>query len=85
MATCPDASVEILPGSPTTIAFVAGGKLKGLFVLPVSEEEARRTLGIPTFSVSDLAADRWFEEEREQELMDPYELLSDARHEAWGL
>jgi hypothetical protein len=83
MATSPDATVEILPGSPTTIAFTAGGKLKGLFVLPVTEEEARRTLGIPTVTTRDLGADTWFEEAREQDLQPQDELLADA--ESWGL
>lgn len=85
MATCPDATVEVLPGAPTTIAFTARGKLKGLFVLPVSEEEARRTLGIGTYHSRDLRAETWFEEEREQDLLAPDEVLAAAQSEAWGL
>jgi hypothetical protein len=80
-----DVSVEILPGTPTTVVFSSGGKLLSLLVLPVSEDEARRTLGIPTIRTCDVAADAWFEEEREQEILDPHELLAAAQQEVWGL
>lgn len=80
-----DVVIEVLPGTPTTVVFSHGGKLLSLMVLPVSEDEARRTLGIPTISTCDLAADAWFEEEREADVLAPDELLAAAQHEAWGL
>jgi hypothetical protein len=80
-----DVTVEVLPGTPTTVVFTSGGKLLSLMVLPVTEDAARHTLGIPAINTSDFVADTWFEEEREQEILDPHELLSAAQQEAWGL
>lgn len=80
-----DVTVEVLPGAPTTIVFSSGGKLLSLMVLPVTEDAARRTLGIPAISTCDLAADAWFEEARQQDLQPPDELLAAAQQEAWGL
>jgi hypothetical protein len=45
IAASPDAEVEVLPGTPTAIAFIAGRpNHKSLFVLPISEVEAHRLL-----------------------------------------
>jgi hypothetical protein len=63
-----DAQVEILPGTPTTIAFIAGGRIKGLFVLPIGEQDARRLLG-QAQPQRDIAADRLWEETRQAELL----------------
>ncbi len=83
IAAHPDASVEILPGAPTTVAFTTGGKLKGLIVLPVEVNDARQQLGLPQITTRDLTAEALFEEQREVSL--PDELLAEAQHEAWGL
>ena len=38
LAARPDAEVELLPGSPTTVLVVSGGKARATFVLPVSRD-----------------------------------------------
>jgi len=61
----PDAAIEVLPGSPTTIMFVAGGRVRGLFVLPIDEDEARKVLRLPLPDARNPVADRLFEEGRQ--------------------
>ena len=68
IAAHPDAQVEVLPGSPTMIAFIAGGRIKGLFILPIGEHDARRLLG-QAQPQRDLGADRLWEETRQAELL----------------
>jgi len=60
-----DVSVEVLPGTPTTVAFSAEGKLVSLMVLPLDEDHARKLLGNPPISTPDLAIDQLWEEQRE--------------------
>ncbi len=66
----PDAVVEVLPGSPTTVVFSAGGKLKGLMVVPGTEAETRSLLGLPAAAPRDRAADRIWEEGRQEDTGD---------------
>ena len=61
----PDSGVEILPGSPATIVFTSGGKLRGMVVLPMDNDEARAFLGFPPITTIDLVADQLWEESRE--------------------
>ncbi len=65
MAGRQNISVEILPGSPTTVAFSAGNKLLSLMVLPVTADQARQLLGISPVVTSDLVADQLWEEQRQ--------------------
>lgn len=70
IAARPDAMVEVLPGSPTTVVFSAGGKLKGLMVVPCTEAETRSLLGLPAAAPRDRAADRIWEEGRQADVGD---------------
>ena len=71
----PDSGVEILPGSPATIVFTSGGKLRGMVVLPMDNDEARVFLGFPPTTTTDLATDQLWEEQRE--VSSPETLLAD--------
>jgi hypothetical protein len=65
LSTGPQGAVEILPGTPTTIAFTAGGTLRGIVVLPADHGEARELLGFPPVATTDLVVERLWEEARE--------------------
>ena len=56
--------IEILPGSPTTIAFTSNGKLSGMVVLPGDGEDVRRLLGFPEMTTRDPLTDQLWEEQR---------------------
>ena len=75
LAARPDAEVELLPGSPTTVLVVSGGKARATFVLPVSRDQVSRALGRPHAPVVDPELDRlWMEEQRQDEML-PSDLL----------
>ena len=64
LAAQPDAKVELLPGSPTTVLITNGGKAQAAFVLPVPHEEACRALGRPITPGPDPEFDLlWYEEQ----------------------
>ena len=65
LAARPDAKVELLPGSPTTVLVISGGKARATFILPVPRDEVSRALGRPTQVVVDPEMDRlWMEEQQ---------------------
>jgi hypothetical protein len=64
VAAHPDGRVEVLPGEPTTVLFTARGQLRGLFLLPTSETEARRLLGLQDEPVSNAQAGLLWELDR---------------------
>ncbi len=80
-AIASDTTIEVLPGTPATVALVSKGKLMGLVVLSVDENEARRTLGLPVMTTRDIAADALFEEQRE--ISPPDVLLAEAQYGFW--
>lgn len=45
LAARPDAAVEWLPGTPTTVVITSNGKVEAAFVLPMEPGEVARTLG----------------------------------------
>ena len=47
LAARPDAEVELLPGTPTTVLVTSAGKARAAFVLPVPHAEACHILGRP--------------------------------------
>ena len=64
LASVPDAEVELLPGSPTTVLVVSGGRARATFILPVPHDEASRALGRTPQKVVDAEMDRlWMEEQ----------------------
>jgi len=75
LSTGPEGAVEILPGSPTTIAFTAGGKLRGMVVLPADRGETRELLGFPPVTTTDVLTDQLWEEQRD--VPTPESLLSE--------
>ena len=79
MAAQPKAAIDVLPGTPTTVTFTVAGKLKGLMVLPIGENDARKQLGLPPAIASDLDADALFEEQRQDEMSMPDEQLAAIR------
>ena len=77
LAAQPDCTVELLPGLPTTILVVSGGKAKAAFVLPVAHEEACLALGRVAPPQVDLVMDWLWEEERQDDML-PLDLLLDT-------
>ena len=63
-----DALVEVLPGSPTTVIFSAGGRLQGMLVVPTSENEARHLLGLEPTNRDIMAETLWEEQRRDDAL-----------------
>ena len=64
LAGLPDAEVELLPGSPTTVVVVSGGQARATFILPVPRDEVSRALGRPPRVVVDPELDQlWMEEQ----------------------
>jgi len=65
LAARPDAEVELLPGSPTTVLVISGGEARATFVLPVHHDEVSHALGRPPQKVADPELDQlWMEEQR---------------------
>lgn len=79
VAARPDAAVEVLPGEPGTVIFSAGGSVKALFMIPASEQDARRLLGLPVVE-RDRDAETLFEEQRRQIVAD---VGNDPSDETW--
>ena len=69
--------VELLPGSPATIAFTSDGQLRGMVVLPLDEGEALRLLGFPPLKTPDLSADQLWEESRQLDASSPEDSLDE--------
>jgi len=64
LAGVPNASVELLPGSPTTVIINNDGQAQAAFVLPISEAEACKAFGMPSPEVRDHELEALWEEER---------------------
>lgn len=64
VAAHPDGQVELLAGQPSTVVFHAEGRVRGVFVLPIDEQTARKWLGMPAPQQRDRPADRLWEEDR---------------------
>jgi hypothetical protein len=64
VAARPDALVEVLPGEPATVLFTSAGRLQAALVLPSTESDTRRMLGLPPRAVRDRLAERQWEEKR---------------------
>jgi hypothetical protein len=77
LATRADVKVEVLPGTPTTVAYSSGGQLCGLLVLPADGDEVSRLIGLPAVQTSDLVADRLWEESRQADALTPESFLDD--------
>jgi hypothetical protein len=78
LSTGTEGAVEILPGTPTTIAFTSGGKLRGIVVLPADHGEARELLGFPPVVTTDVMADELWEESRQYEVPTPESLVAEC-------
>ena len=63
LAGQPDARIELLPGTPTTVLVTTSGKARAAFVLPVPRDEACRTLGCPPSQEPDPELDLLWAEE----------------------
>jgi len=64
LASVPDAKVELLPGSPTTVLLVSGGQARATFILPVPRDEVSRALGrTPRVMVDPELDQLWMEEQ----------------------
>ena len=63
LAARPDAEVELLPGSPTTVLVISGGKARATFILPVPHDEVSHALGRPPQKGVDPEMDRLWTEE----------------------
>ena len=64
LASLPDAEVELLPGSPTTVLVVSGGQARATFILPVPRDEVSRALGRPPREMVNPELDLlWMEEQ----------------------
>ena len=69
LAGRPDAQVELLPGSPTTVLVTSAGQARAAFVLPVPHAEACHILGRPITPVPDPELDLlWYEEQVAREV-----------------
>ncbi len=59
-----DASVELMPGTPTTVVVTSNGKAQAAFVLPITEAEACKAFGMPVPMPRDRNLERLWEEDR---------------------
>jgi hypothetical protein len=66
IAADPSAEVELLPGAPTTLVFTAAGHIRGLFILPIAEDEARQLLHLPEATNLDPFTLRLWEDDRRE-------------------
>jgi len=64
LAGRPDARVELLPGSPTTVIISAGDRPAAAFVLPISADEAGQALGNLALAQRDPMLEQLWEQER---------------------
>jgi len=64
LAGVPDASVELLPGSPTTVIINNNGKAQSVFVLPISEAAACKAFGQAAPVLRDRELEALWEEDR---------------------
>ena len=64
LAAKPNASIELLPGTPTTVLITSANEARATFVLPISESEARKALGQPALVPRDHDLERLWEEDR---------------------
>jgi len=60
----PSASVELLPGVPTTVVVSINDQAQAAFVLPISEAEACKAFGKPTPVPRDRELEALWEEDR---------------------
>ena len=81
LAARPDAEIELLPGTPTTVIIACGGKIEAAFVLPVNQSEAARAMGQPEPNQSgNMAIMQLWQEE--QQALTPEAALINAE-ETW--
>jgi hypothetical protein len=66
-----NATLEILPGAPTTIAISADGELISLMVLPLDAEQASHVLGVPPTPARDRCIEHLWEEQRQLPVWEP--------------
>ena len=64
LAAQPDAKVELLPGTPTTVLISSAGRAQAAFVLPISEMEACKAFGKPAPVPRDRELEAMWEEDR---------------------
>ena len=84
LAAKSDAAIELLPGSPTTVLVVSGGKTQAIFMLPVEHGEVLKALGQrePCAPGADIL--QLYDDERWAEMTTPEAMLieaMDAPHE----
>ena len=63
LAAEPNASVELLPGTPTTVVISIDDQAQAAFVLPISETEACKAFGMPAPLPRDRELEALWEEE----------------------
>lgn len=83
IAARPDATVNLLPGSPTTVVISAAGQPAAVFILPLSEAEAQRLLKLPVAEPRDYVLERLFEEERQAAACAPDVVFDAERERRW--
>ena len=64
LAAEPNASVELLPGTPTTVVISTNNIAQAAFVLPISETEACKAFGMPAPLPRDRELEQLWEEDR---------------------
>ena len=83
LAARPDAAVELLPGTPTTVLVVSSGKTQAIFMLPVEHSEVLKALGQREPSIPDTNMLQLWEETRHAEAIAPDAALMEAE-ENWN-
>jgi len=82
LAARPDTEIELLPGTPTTIAITSNGQIKAAFVLPIKANDVLKAMGTNSVSKPDLDLLALWEEERQAEQVTPEVQLIQAREAA---
>ena len=82
LAARPDAQVELLPGTPTTVLITSGGMALAAFVLPVAPGEVLKAMGRPEPRRPDADVLQLWEETRQAEVPTPDSALM-AAEENW--